>query len=151
MAINCKYLHTNLTVKNIERMQKFYVDVFGCKPVRRIDHLTGSWIEEITSVERGEIKYVHLRFPGYEKNGPELELVQYLTPTHGYNITPDTFGFGHLSFAVEDVHKALEEVITAGGASVGKIVTVDVPKRGRLTEVYATDPEGNIIELQCYE
>lgn len=151
MTINCKYLHTNLTVKDIERMQSFYVDVFGCIPLREIDHLTGKWIEDITSVKKGEIKYVHLRFPGHGDQGPELELVQYLHPAKVFDITPDTLGFGHLSFAVKDVYKALEEIIAAGGCSVGQVVTVDVPKRGRLTEVYATDPEGNIIELQCYD
>lgn len=151
MTINAKYLHTNLTVNDIERMQKFYVDVFGCKPVREIDHLKGKWIQEITSVDNGEIKYVHLRFPGHGTDGPELELVQYMNPTKKFDITPDTYGFGHLSFGVKDVNKALEEIVAAGGGCVGKVVTVDVPNRGRLTEAYATDPEGNIIELQCYE
>lgn len=151
MTIECKYLHTNLTVRNIERMRAFYIDVFGCVPLRDINHLTGKWIEDITSVENGEIKYVHLRFPGYGESGPELELVQYLNPTKKFDITPDTYGFGHLSFGVKDVHKALEEIVAAGGGCVGKVVTTDVPKRGRLTEVYATDPEGNIIELQCYD
>lgn len=96
MPIDCKYLQTNLTVKDIERMQAFYVEVFGCVPLRKIDHLTGKWIEDITSVENGEIKYVHLRFPGYGNNGPELELIQYLDPTKKFNITPNTYGLGHL-------------------------------------------------------
>jgi catechol 2,3-dioxygenase-like lactoylglutathione lyase family enzyme len=151
MPINCKYLHTNLTVKDIERMQAFYVEVFGCEPVRDIDHLSGQWIEDITSVKNGEIKYIHLRFPGHGETGPELELVQYLNPTKHFDITPDTYGFGHLSFGVDNVQEALDAIVAAGGSRVGKVVTVDVPRRGRLTEVYATDPEGNIIELQCYE
>jgi len=151
MTLVCKYLHTNLTVKNIERMQSFYVEIFGCEPLREIDHLTGKWIEDITSVKHGEIKYAHLRFPGHGTDGPELELIQYLNPTKEFDITPDTYGFGHLSFGVDDVHKALDAIVAAGGGSVGKVVTVDVPKRGRLTEVYATDPEGNIIELQSYD
>ena len=67
-----------------------------------------------------------------------------------YKITPDTLGFGHISFSVENVHKALKEVVRAGGGSIGDVVTVEVPNRGLLTEVYATDPEGNIIELQSY-
>lgn len=39
------------------------------------------------------------------------------------------------------MHTALDAVINAGGSCVGEVVTVDVPKCGRLTEVYATDPE----------
>lgn len=132
-------------------MRQFYVEVFGCEPLRDIDHLTGRWIEDITAVKDGEIKYVHLRFPGHGNNGPELELVQYLNPTKHFNITPDTRGLGHLAFGVKNVQEALDAIAAAGGGSVGKVVTVDVPNRGRLTEVYATDPEGNIIELQCYD
>ena len=150
MTIACRYLHTNLTVENIEQMQRFYVDVFGCVPVRDIQHLSGEWIEQITTVCNGEIKYVHLFFPGHKGPGPELELIQYINPTKKFDITPDTLGFGHLAFAIDSVELALEEIKRAGGGCVGEIVTVDVPNRGRLTEVYATDPEGNIIELQCY-
>lgn len=150
MSISCTYLHTNLTVKDIDTMKEFYVNVFGCIPVREIQQLNGEWIEKITAVKSGEIKYVHLRFPGYGDKGPELELIQYLNPTKKFDITPDTYGFGHLSFSVPDVKTALNIVIEFGGGSVGDIVTIDVPNRGRLTEVYTTDPEGNIIELQSY-
>jgi len=137
-------------VKDIDRMQEFYVNIFGCLPVREIQQLTGEWIERITAVKDGEIKYVHLRFPGYGDQGPELELVQYLNPTKKFDITADTCGFGHLSFSVADVAQALAAVVEAGGGSIGEVVTVEVPNRGRLTEVYVTDPEGNIIELQSY-
>jgi catechol 2,3-dioxygenase-like lactoylglutathione lyase family enzyme len=138
-------------VKDIDRMQDFYISVFGCVPVREIQRLRGEWIERITAVRNGEIRYVHLRLPGCGDNGPEIELVQYLNPTKELDITPDTLGFGHLSFGVADVYAALEAVRNAGGGNVGEVVTVDVPNRGRLTEVYATDPEGNIIELQSYD
>ena len=150
MSIACKYLHTSLTVNDIEKMKDFYIKVFGCVPVRDIQELTGDWIEKITAVKDGAIRYVHLRFPGHGDKGPELELIQYLNPTKKFEITPDTRGFGHLSFSVSDVHEALNAVIKGGGGSVGEVVTVEVPERGLLTEVYATDPEGNIIELQSY-
>ena len=48
-------------------------------------------------------------------------------------------------------HETLNKIISEGGSSIGKVVTTQVPNRGLLTEVYATDPEGNIIELQHYE
>lgn len=37
-----------------------------------------------------------------------------------------------------------------GGGAVGEVVTVEVPGRSLWAEVYATDPEGNIIELRNY-
>ena len=72
MSVIFKYLHTNLTVKDIEKMREFYVSVFGFVPVREIQHLDGNWIEKITRVDNGEIKYVHLLFHGYQTNGQEL-------------------------------------------------------------------------------
>ena len=150
MPISCTYLHTNLTVDNIGEMKEFYVSVFGCVPVREIQQLSGNWIQKITSVQDGEIKYVHLRFPGYGDKGPELELIQYINPMKKFEISPDTYGFGHLAFSVSNVKEALKTVIKAGGGCIGEVVTVEVPSRGLLTEVYATDPEGNIIELQSY-
>ncbi len=35
-----------------------------------------------------------------------------------------------------------------GGGQLGEPVNVDIPEAGRITFAYATDPEGNIIELQ---
>lgn len=76
--------------------------------------------------------------------------MQYLNPTKHVDITPDTYGFGHLSSSVENVKETLDAIIASGGGRVGKIVTDEVQERGRLTEVFATDPEGNIIELPHY-
>jgi len=39
-------------------------------------------------------------------------------------------------------------VISAGGGVVGELVSVDIPGAGTIAFVYATDPEGNVIELQ---
>ena len=149
--MNPKYVHTNLTVADIEKQKDFYVSVFKCVPVREIQTTSGEWVSKITSVDVVGIKYVHLKLPGYEKDGPELELIQYPAHVNKYEITANTYGYGHIAFSVNNVEQVLSEIIEAGGDSVGEIVTVDIPGRGKLTEVYATDPEGNIIELQHYE
>ncbi|MFQ6024202.1 MAG: VOC family protein [Acidiferrobacterales bacterium] len=150
MAIDARYLHTNLTVLDIKRMLEFYQQVFGCTPVRSEQDLSGQWLEDITGIPSAELRYVHLRLPGYGDGGPELELNQYRNPMEHPRTAADRTGFGHIAFAVDDVRAALDAVIAAGGGSIGDPVTVDIPGRGRLTEVYATDPEGNIIELQHY-
>ena len=56
-------------------------------------------------------------------------------------------GFGHVAFAVEDVESTLAEMVAAGGSRLGEVVVADTPA-GRLTFVYARDPEGNVVELQ---
>jgi predicted enzyme related to lactoylglutathione lyase len=145
-----KYLHTNLTVTDLEMISGFYQKVFGCVPVRAPQDLSGAWLGDITGVEDATIRYVHLRLPGYGPDGPELELIQYASGLDQPRKVADASGFGHISFAVDDVQETLNAVIAAGGSAINKVVTVDIPNRGRLTEVYATDPEGNIIELQHY-
>lgn len=145
-----KYIHTNLTVSDIEKMSSFYQDVFECVPVRDILDISGQWVEDITNVKDAATRYVHLTLPGFGENGPELELIQYKNNIKHPEKISNCSGYGHLAFSVKDVQVTLEKIIAAGGGTIGKVVTADVPKRGRLTEVYATDPEGNIIELQHY-
>lgn len=58
-------------------------------------------------------------------------------------------GFAHVAFAVDDVSGAREQVLSAGGSSVGAIVTVTTAAGVRITWCYVADPEGNVIELQC--
>ena len=146
-----KYIHTNLTVENLEKMSEFYQKVFNCVPVREPDDLDGKWVEEITSVKNASICYVHLILPGFGSNGPELELIKYKNPVFQPEKVSNCLGYGHLAFSVENVQETLNKIIKAGGGSIGKVVATQVPNRGLLTEVYATDPEGNIIELQHYE
>ena len=57
-------------------------------------------------------------------------------------------GFQHLAFEVDDVDAEASEILARGGRDVGKLVTLDIAGAGKLTLIYMTDPEGNIIELQ---
>jgi len=138
-----KYLHTNLTVADLDRISVFYQKVFGCVPVRAPQDLSGKWLEDVTGVPNASIRYV-------QTEGPELELIQYASELDRPKKIANSSGFGHISFAVDDVQETLKAIIAAGGSAIKKVVTIDIPNRGRLTEVYAADPEGNIIELQCY-
>lgn len=148
--LTMKYIHTNLTVTDLEMISGFYRKVFGCVPVRAPQDLSGAWLDDITGVKNASIRYVHLRLPGYGPEGPELELIQYVNELDQPKKISTSSGFGHISFAVHDVRETLNAVMAAGGGAINKVVTVDIPNRGTLTEVYATDPEGNIIELQHY-
>jgi catechol 2,3-dioxygenase-like lactoylglutathione lyase family enzyme len=61
---------------------------------------------------------------------------------------PSKRRYGHIAFAVDDVVAARDAVLAAGGHALGDLVDGDVVGAGRITFVYVTDPEGNIIELQ---
>jgi catechol-2,3-dioxygenase len=49
---------------------------------------------------------------------------------------------------VDDIKTARDAVIEARGKTIGKTVSLEVSGAGKVTFVYLTDPEGNIIELQ---
>ena len=67
------------------------------------------------------------------------------------DIAPDTPGFAHIAFLVEDVAALAAEVLDAGGTAVGELASRDVPGVGRLVFQYLRDPEGNMIELQSWK
>ena len=148
MAINARFVHTNLIAQDWKKLVEFYQQIFGCKPVTAEGNFSGQWLEAITGVPDAEIRVIHLRLPSHGNEGPTLEVIRYNDQKERQATVANRPGFGHIAFAVDDVKVAQEAVIAAGGGSIGDIVSVDIPGRGMLTEIYVTDPEGNIIELQ---
>jgi len=149
--MNAKYKHTNIVARDWHALARFYEDVFGCTPVPPERHLSGAWLERGIGVRDAELHGAHLRLPGHGDGGPTLEIFQYSHSALKPESRANREGFNHLAFEVEDVEKALAKVLEHGGGSLGKIASHEVEGVGRLTFVYATDPEGNIIELQRWE
>ena len=54
----------------------------------------------------------------------------------------------HMAFEVDDLDQRREKIKAFGGSDYGEKVTLDISGAGKLTLIYMTDPEGNIIELQ---
>ena len=54
------------------------------------------------------------------------------------------------AFVVDDVALARRAVLEAGGQPVADIVTLTTASGSKVTWVYVTDPEGNVIELQSW-
>jgi predicted enzyme related to lactoylglutathione lyase len=149
MPIKAKYVHTNLIAHDWKRLSAFYVSVFGCIPVPPERDLYGEWLDAGCGIPDARIQGVHLRLPGYSDNGPTLEIFQYNHPLQRVKTAANRPGFGHIAFDVDDITKARETVLKAGGNSVGDIVTVEIPGVGLITWAYVTDPEGNIVEIKC--
>lgn len=148
MPIRAKYVHTNLIARDWKRLVRFYSEVFGCEPKGPERDLSGEWLHSVNAVPNAHLTGVHLRLPGYDKNGPTLEIFSYDQLVERGVPVANQCGFAHIAFAVDDVDQALQAVIAAGGGAVGKIATTEVDGVGRLRVVYARDPEGNIVELQ---
>ena len=147
MINGVKYVHTNLIARDWKKLARFYSEVFGCEPVLPERDLSGEPIDRLTGISGAHIRGIHLRLPGYT-NGPTIEIFGYNSVADAGKPLVNRPGFGHIAFSVPDVEDALEKVIRSGGHAYGGLVEFDVPGAGKIKVIYATDPEGNIIELQ---
>ena len=145
-----RFGHVNLTAHDWRRLAAFYTDVFGCVLVPPERDIRSADLDRATGLHDAHLTGAHLRLPGHGESGPTLELVTYdeLDAHPGGRV--DRPGWGHVAFQVPDVPAALDAVVAAGGGQVGEIITTATADGRRVTWVYATDPEGNIVELQAW-
>ena len=143
------YAHTNLIAKDVPCLISFYRDVFGCRSIGETRDLSGDWLDRLTGIRGAHLFGEHLALPGYGEGGPTLEIFGY-DSVISHTSTLSTSGFSHLAFAVDDVAEKLQEVLTHGGGQIGELVQNRYADGRTITVVYATDPEGNILELQSW-
>jgi predicted enzyme related to lactoylglutathione lyase len=149
-VIEARFGHVNIIAREWRRLADFYGRVFGCTVVPPERDYSGPDLAAGTGVPNAALRGAHLRLPGLGPDGPTLEIYQY-DPSHETLPTAaDRPGFGHIAFVVPDVASALEAVVAEGGGVVGEVVTLRTADGRRVTWVYTTDPEGNIIELQSW-
>lgn len=141
------YKHTNIIAEDWQRLAEFYETVLDCRRVPPERDLAGAWLDRATGVDQAHIRGVHMALPGFGDNAPTLEIFQYDRNEAKPDAAANREGFAHIAFEVDDVPAVLAAMEAKGGGAVGKIATRQVPGVGLLTFVYATDPEGNIVEL----
>ncbi len=146
-----RYVHTNIISTDWQSLATFYQQVFGCKPIPPIRNHSGTWLDKGTGVSGASLVGIHLSLPGYEHNGPTLEIYTYLDTIQNDSIMPNTTGISHLAFEVNDVQSVLQDILKFGGSRLGKIASHAVSGVGNITFVYARDPDGNILEIQSWE
>jgi predicted enzyme related to lactoylglutathione lyase len=145
-----RFGHVNLTTHDWRRAVAFYAEVFGCTFVPPARDYRGDSLDAATGIRDAHLTGAHLRLPGGRDDGPTLEIYSYdeLAPGPGTAVARP--GWGHIAFAVPDVPRALDAVVAAGGGRVGEIVTLQTADGRHVTWCYATDPDGNIVELQAW-
>lgn len=112
------YLHTAITVRDLQRAQAFYEGVLGLQPVHRALNFPGVW---------------------YEIGGVQIHLIE---QPHVHPERPDPHRWGrnpHLAFAVKDLAQAEQELRAAG-------YPVQKSASGRAA-LFTQDPDGHILEL----
>ena len=146
-----RYAHTNLIARDWKRLSAFYQAVFECVPVPPERNLSGEWLDRATRLSGAHIFGVHLRLPGRGDDGPTLEILQYNRERRRSRRSINQPGLAHLAFSVDDVESTLDKIKSCGGSNLGKIVSHAIEGAGNITFVYASDPEGNFLELQRWE
>lgn len=148
MIAGVRYGHTNLIARDWRALARFYEELFGCIPVPPERDFKGPDLERGTALAGAHLRGAHLRLPGHGPEGPTLEIFNYNILAEAPEVAINRPGFGHIAFMVDDVHSARAAVLAAGGKAVGEVVTLTNAAGARLTWVYVTDPEGNVLELQ---
>ncbi len=140
-----QFSHINIIAKDWKNVADFYTKVFHCTPLPPGDELSGVWVDKLTGLHGAKICGVHLLFP----NSPiALEIFSYKDMTEQHPTYPNTQGFTHIAFTVDNIEETIQQVLQHGGSLVGEIVEKSFPTSGSFALVYLRDPEGNIIELQ---
>jgi predicted enzyme related to lactoylglutathione lyase len=150
MISNARYGHTNLIARDWRALSAFYQQVFGCVPVPPERNYSGPDLEAGTGIQGSTVQGVHLRLPGLGPVGPTLEIYTYSVSAEPIRPEVNRVGFAHIAFVVPDVLAAQREVLGAGGAAVGEVVTLQTATEARVTWCYTRDPEGNVVELQAW-
>ena len=144
-----RYVHTNIIAKDFRKLVSFYKEVFQCKSIGETRDLRGEWVDNLTGIQDAHIVGEHLCLPGYENDYPTLEIFSY-DSMETSTIAINKCGIAHLAFEVDDVEKTLRLLLQKGGKQIGEVVNAEYPDGRKATFVYATDCEGNIIELQSW-
>ncbi len=145
------FSHVNIISKDWKKLADFYIRVFDCKPKPPARELNGDAFDKLTGISNVEIKGMHLLLPGYNDGGPTLEIFEYNESIANNDKKINLEGFGHIAFAVDDVKQKLDLLIENGGSLVGELIDTYIDGIGKLSVVYAKDPEGNIVEIQKWE
>lgn len=145
-----RYAHTNIVAKDHVRLVDFYKKVLHCRSIGETRDLRGDWLDRLTGIPHAHIVGEHLCMPGYSDDHPTLEIFSYDKMEPSENPCLNRHGIAHLAFEVEDVEKTLELLLQEGGSQIGELVKTEYEDGRKAIFVYATDCEGNIIELQSW-
>lgn len=141
--MNCSLYHAGLTVSDLERAVRFYVDGLGFEEVVR--QTSDAPYLALTGYPGVEIAAAFVRLA----DGTTLELQEYRRVQQRQVREPGTAAVGssHLCFVVGDLEAALARAERHGGARVTDPVSIDRGINHGAIGVYLRDPDGHTVEL----
>ncbi|AGI72486.1 putative glyoxylase family protein [Octadecabacter arcticus 238] len=136
--------HTGITVKNLDRAESMFRDLFGFSTISRAPR-DPAIIEAVIGVPGAEVEIV------YMQNGPaRIELLAYSAPNDrkDYRPRPVDLGSLHMAVNVTDMDEIAEKALAWPMDRVGHEVRIDAgPNEGARIAYFRTPEEGLIIEL----
>lgn len=118
-----RFLHSMVRVLDLDAALHFYVELLGLQVVRRSDH------------EAGRFSLVFLS-TGHADDRATIELTWNWDQTEPYG---GGRNFGHLAFAVDDIHAACQRLQDGG------VTILRPPRDGRMA--FVQSPDGVSVEL----
>jgi catechol 2,3-dioxygenase-like lactoylglutathione lyase family enzyme len=136
--------HTSYTVSNLERSLEFYAGLLGCEVLWRRE-ITDQYFRDIVGFSDCVVKAAHLSIPG---SGHVIELFEYVTPRgRPADIRTNNPGSSHLSFFVEDLPAAYEDLKAGRVQFRSPPVEIDAGVNKGGYALYMLDPDGITVEL----
>lgn len=139
------FIHSGITVKNLNESLKFYVDLLGLE-LLSTQTVTADYvfnIVEIPGLEKVEIAF--LKIPG----GNEIEILEYCgVKTYSGNSRSCDYGTGHICLQVDDLESMYKNFKEKGVQFQSKkVVNITSGANQGAKAIYMLDPDGYIIEL----
>lgn len=136
--------HTSYTISNLEGSLEFYVEVMGCEILWQRE-ITNQYFRDIVGFPDCVVKAAHLRIPGSDHH---IELFEYVQPEGSKaDVRTNNIGSSHISFIVEDLFTAYEELKAKGVQFRSPPVEITAGANKGGWGVYLLDPDGITLEL----
>lgn len=135
-----KWHHTGISVSDIDRVVDYYAGSLGFEVVFEARDMT-DLISSITGVPG---LGAHLVQTKSKMSDQVLEFIEFLNVPESFNpLLPLHPGRSHTAFLVDDIEKAMNELLLAGGIVLGKITQFSESRA-----LYCADKFGTVIELE---
>ena len=149
--------HLGFNCKDLDRTQKFYEDVLGCRekftlyygdliPYDDPERLAQMKPEDVEKLEKiKDVRWiVYLEW----MDGFFIELFNELDAHVDNPYRPENYGYTHYSFVVDDIQAFYQELIDKGAGEY--IDILPGPSIDKNWTMWFHDPEGNRVEVHQY-
>jgi catechol 2,3-dioxygenase-like lactoylglutathione lyase family enzyme len=140
--MSLRFSHLGICVSDVEASLSFYRDALGFEVASELE-INGEPSDTLLQLRDVALRAVYLR-----RDGLTIELLYYASPGHVGDGTPramNALGLTHLSLRVADLEATASD-LEARGFDVLQDTRIDSAALGARA-VFATDPDGTLVEL----